>query len=273
MTDNRKRTTALGLALFLSTAGIAGLATAQDEQRPMDNRMQGERHGGGMQQGHMMDGPNGTMQRRGQGRMQGNRGGMRDGHNGQMPPRGGGNSGHGGGMMHGRGMGMSDNGMGMMHGDRTGMSGGGMGMMQGGRMGMSGSGMGMMQGGRMGMPDMAALNALDLDDEQRSELLDIRSTYRKEHMDRIAEMMDLRDEMQVTMAGERPDPDRVEELHSRIASIHGEMMANRIRLQNDIDDVLTDEQRQHMQQRMGSSGKGMHGDRQNTQGQQPEAER
>lgn len=66
----------------------------------------------------------------------------------------------------------------------------------------------------------------------------------------MGNMLDLRDEMHALMAGQRPDPEAVRELHGRMADLQGEMMANRIRLQNEMQDMLTDEQRDQMRGRM-----------------------
>ncbi len=151
--------------------------------------------------------------------------------------------GQGGKAMHG-GMGMMQDCpmMGGGSGGMQGMMGGGM---HGGGMGMAGTGMrdgmGMMQG-------------LDLDDEQQAQLRERRSEHRHQQFSRMAEMMDLREEMHALMHSERPDPDAVRELHGHMADLHGDMMADRIRLRNDMQDMLTDEQREHMQERRGGMG-------------------
>ena len=175
-----------------------------------------------------------------------------------------------GGSMHGGGKGGVMQDCPMMGGDYRGMQGmmggamhgGGQGrmgmhgrMMQGGGMGMHG---GMMQGGAMDMyGGMGLMRRLDLDEEQQIRLRERRSEHRHQQFSRMAEMMDLRDEMHALMHSERPDPDAVRELHGRMAELHGDMMADRIRLRNEMQDMLTDEQREQMRERRG----GMGGDR------------
>lgn len=162
-------------------------------------------------------------------------------------------------MMGGRGggmQGMMGGGQGPMMGGMRGMHDGGMGMMQGSGMGMSGPGM----QGSMGM-----MGGLKLDSEQQAQLRELRSEYRREQFARMADMLDLRDEMHALMAEQRPDPEAVRELHGRMADLRGDMMADRIRMRNDIEDMLTDEQRQRMREyrREGRSmpgGQGMPGD-------------
>jgi len=160
---------------------------------------------------------------------------------------------------------------GMMGGGQgaQGMQGGGMGMMQdcpmmgdesGGMQGMMG---GMMPGGGMGMSGkgmhggMGMMGDLELDEDQQAQLRERRSEHRHEQFARMAEMMDLREEMHALMGSERPDPDAVRELHGRMADLHGDMMADQIRLRNDMQDMLTDEQREQMHERMGERRGGM----------------
>ncbi|MDN3519050.1 hypothetical protein QWY84_15640, partial [Aquisalimonas lutea] len=85
--------------------------------------------------------------------------------------------------------------------------------------------------------------------------------HRQERFARMADMLDLRDEMHVLMAEQRPDPEAVRELHGRMADLHGDMMAERIRLQNDMQDMLTDEQREQMRERMQERPGRMDGER------------
>ena len=134
-----------------------------------------------------------------------------------------------------------------------------------GMQGMMGGGMhgdgqgGMMQdcpmmgggsGGMQGMMGGGMMQGLDLDEEQQAQLRERRSEHRHQQFGRMAEMMDLREEMHALMAEDRPDPDAVRELHGRMADLHGDMMADRIRLRNDMQDMFTDEQREQMRERM-----------------------
>lgn len=141
------------------------------------------------------------------------------------------------------------------------MMGGGPGGMPGmkGGMGMPGKGM---PGMGMGMhPGMGMMRGLELDEEQQTQLRERRSEYRHQQFPRKAEMMDLREEMHALMHAERPDPDAVREVHGRMADLHGDMLAERIRLRNDLQDMLTDEQRHRMRERMQQPRDGMEGER------------
>ncbi|ABI56735.1 Spy/CpxP family protein refolding chaperone [Alkalilimnicola ehrlichii MLHE-1] len=150
--------------------------------------------------------------------------------------------------------------MGGGHGAQ-GIQGGGMGMMQdcpmmgGASGGMQGTmSRGMHGGGQGGMGmhgGVGMMRGLDLDEDQQAQLRERRSEHRHKQFRRMAEMMDLREEMQALLGAERPDPDAVRELHDRMADLHGDMMVDRIRLRNDMQDILTDEQRERMREGMG----------------------
>lgn len=163
--------------------------------------------------------------------------------------------------------GMHGGGMGMVQGcTMMGESGGMQGMMGGGPGGMGMHG-GMMSGGGMGKGmygGMGMMGGIDLDEGQHAQLRERRSAHRHEQFSRMAKMMDLREEMHALMHSERPDPDAVRELHGRMADLHGEMMAERIRMRNDVRGMLTDEQRERLRApRQGERGMrgepGMHG--------------
>lgn len=131
---------------------------------------------------------------------------------------------------------MMDGQFGMMHGGHGGES-----MSMQGRMGSMHGGMGTMKG-------------IELNEEQKAQLRELRSQFRQEHFSRMAQMMDLRDEMHALMTSERPDPEEVQELHGRIADLHGESLAGRVRFRNQMQDLLTDEQREQMQGRKQQGG-------------------
>jgi len=196
------------LAVSLGIA-VSGLAYAQGMQQ--ENQATGGRMMGNSQSGMM--GQQGSM---GPGVM-GQQGGMGPGMMGQQ-----------GGM-----------GPGMM-GQQSGM---GPGMMMGGQGGighgmMGGMGPGMMMGGQAGI----------LDEEQQRSLRQMRKEFRTAHFERMAEMMNLRDDMMQLMQAPRPDPEEVQALHGQMAALQGEMMADRVRMRNRMQDMLTDEQRQQMRQ-------------------------
>ena len=147
----------------------------------------------------------------------------------------------GSGMMSGSG-GQGDMGPGMMSGTMGGGQGGmGPGMMKG----MMGGGMmtcPMMGGAGMGMMREV------LDPEQHDEMRALMQEHRPAQFERMGRLMNLREDLMAEMRGERPDPEEVQALHGRMAELHGEMMAERVRLENTMNDLLTDEQRQQLQQ-------------------------
>ncbi len=138
----------------------------------------------------------------------------------------------------------------MIGGGQAGM---GPGMMMGG--GQGGMGPGMMmgggQGGMMPCPLMGGMGAMGgaaamLDDEQLSTLREMRKAHRSAHFERMGEMMNLREEMLLLMQADRPDSEEVKTLHGQMADLHGEMMADEVRMRNQMQDLLTDEQRERM---------------------------
>ncbi|MBS9405314.1 periplasmic heavy metal sensor [Halomonas sp. TRM85114] len=156
-------------------------------------------------------------------------------------------------MMMGGGQSGMDSGM-MMGGGQGGM-GSGM-MMGGGQGGQGGMGPGMMMGGQGGMmpcPMMSGMGGMGgmggmLDEEQQSSLREMRQEHRSAHFERMAEMMNLRDDMMLLMQAERPDPEEVKALHGQMATLHGEMMADKVRMHNQMQDLLTEEQREQLKQ-------------------------
>ncbi|PAU75011.1 Spy/CpxP family protein refolding chaperone [Halomonas salipaludis] len=147
---------------------------------------------------------------------------------------------------------------GMGPGMMSGMMGGGQGGMGPGMMsGMMGGGQGGMMKGMMGggmmpcpMTDGAGIGMMQemLEPEQRDEMRALMQEHRPAQFERMGRLMNLRDDLMAEMRGERPDPEEVQALHGRMAELHGEMMAERVRLENTMNDLLTDEQRQQLQQ-------------------------
>ena len=129
-----------------------------------------------------------------------------------------------------------------------------MGGMMGGGQGGMGPGMmkGMMGGGMMTCPMMggAGMGMMRevLDPEQHDEMRALMQEHRPAQFERMGRLMNLREDLMAEMRGERPDPEEVQALHGRMAELHGEMMAERVRLENTMNDLLTDEQRQQLQQ-------------------------
>lgn len=131
--------------------------------------------------------------------------------------------------------GQSDQAPGMMMGGQGGM---GPGMMMGG-MGSSMMPCPMMGEKEMAMPKM-------LDPEQRSEMRALMQEHRPAQFERMGRLMNLRDDLMAELHGERPDPEEVKTLHGRMAELHGDMMAEKVRLHNAMQDLLTEEQRQKL---------------------------
>ena len=129
-----------------------------------------------------------------------------------------------------------------MMGDQAGQ---GRSMMEGGM------GSGMMGGGMMPCPMMGGAGMdmmLMLDDDQRSEMRELMQEHRPAQFERMGRMMNLRDDLMTEMHGDRPDPDEVQALHGQMAELHGEMMAEMVRMRNAMHDLMSDEQRQQLEQ-------------------------
>ena len=160
-----------------------------------------------------------------------------------------------GGDQGGMGSGMME---GMMGGSQGGMGSGMMEGMMGGGQGGMGPGMmqGMMGGDMMPCPMMSAGMGMMsmLDDEQRSEMRELMQEHRPAQFERMGQLMNLRDDLMAEMHGERPDPDEVQSLHGQMAEMHGEMMAEMVRMRNAMHDLMSDEQRQQLEQATPESG-------------------
>ncbi|MFQ3786723.1 Spy/CpxP family protein refolding chaperone [Halomonas sp. A29] len=139
--------------------------------------------------------------------------------------------------------------------ETSGMMGGGMGPgMMGSGMGpgMMGSGMGpgMMGGGMMPCPMLDGGKGMMpmLEPEQRSEMRELMREHRPAQFERMGQLMNLRDDLMAAMHTERPDPEEVQALHGQMAELHGEMLAEMVRMRNAMHDLMTEEQREQMQQ-------------------------
>ncbi|UXZ53979.1 Spy/CpxP family protein refolding chaperone [Halomonas sp. 7T] len=128
--------------------------------------------------------------------------------------------------------------------------------MMGGTIGDGQGGMGpgmmgeMMGGGMMPCPMMAeGMGMMSmLDDEQRSEMRELMQEHRPAQFERMGRMMNLRDDLMAEMQQDRPDPAAVQERHASMAELHGEMMAEMVRMRNAMHDLMSDEQRQQLEQ-------------------------
>ena len=154
------------------------------------------------------------------------------------------------GMMWGGGNGMGPGMMGGGYG--PGMMGGyggygmGPGMMGGyGGMGMMGGGYGMGPGMMMGY---GALNGLDLSDEQRAKIDKIFDAERKQHWSVMGKMMDEQNKLRDLYAQETPDPKKVGAVYGEIAKLRQQMIETHVQASNEMQQVLTKEQREQLRQ-------------------------
>ncbi|WP_111412638.1 periplasmic heavy metal sensor [Billgrantia lactosivorans] len=129
---------------------------------------------------------------------------------------------------------------GMMGGDMMGGD-----MMGGGMMGG-----GMMSGGMMPCPMMDGGKSVmqKLEPEQRSELRELIHEHRPAQLQRLGQLMNLRDDMAVALQAERPELETIQTLHARMAELQGEMLTESVRLHNSTQDLMTAEQRERLQQ-------------------------
>jgi len=110
--------------------------------------------------------------------------------------------------------------------------------------GMRGPGMDMMPG--MGM--MGYLDLPGLTDEQRNEIRAVQRQSRREHREIMLDMMDKRDDYLDALAEDRPDPEKVRELHRALGRKQGEMIESSLKTRNQIYDLLTEEQREQLRE-------------------------
>jgi Spy/CpxP family protein refolding chaperone len=146
---------------------------------------------------------------------------------------------------YGPGYGMGP-GMGMMGGMGPGMMGGGY-----GGMGMMGMGPGMMGGGYgmgPGMMGMGPLGMLDLSDEQRTKINKIFDDERKKHWGIMGKMMEEQNKLRDLYAADKPDPKKVGAVYGEIAKLQQQMIETHVQATNQMQDVLTKEQREQFRQ-------------------------
>jgi len=153
--------------------------------------------------------------------------------------------------------GMMGDGTGMMGGSGQGMGmmGGGMGMGPGMMMGRGMGGMGMMMG-------MHGLNMLDLTDDQRKKINSIQDKLRKQHWEVMGKMMDEHSVLRDLYDAETLDAKKIGAAYDRVFKLKRQMIDAAINAHNDINAVLTKEQRQQLKQFRhggGMSGPGMRG--------------
>ncbi len=163
---------------------------------------------------------------------------------GDCPMGGGGMGMMGPGSGMGMGPGMMGPGMGM-----GAMGGGGMGMMGGGGMGM-GMGMGDGMGPGMMGPGMGAgpFAMLNLSTEQRTKVNAIQDSLRKQQWTLQGKINDEEARLRDLYLVDQPDPKRVGQAYDTIFDLRRQMIEAHVLAQNQMQNVLTAEQRNQIKQ-------------------------
>ena len=156
---------------------------------------------------------------------------------------------------YGMGPGMMWGGGGYGPGMMGGYGGYGMGPgMMGGYGGGYGMGPGMMGGGYggygmgPGMMGYGALNGLDLSDEQRSKIDKIFDAERKQHWAIMGQMMEEQSKLRDLYSIDEPDPKKVGAVYGQIAKMRQQMLETHVQASNQVQQVLTKEQRDQLRQ-------------------------
>lgn len=156
--------------------------------------------------------------------------------------------GMGPGMMHGWGMGP-----GMMYGPGAGM---GMGPWMGMGPGMMGAygphrGWGPMGQGR-------ALDSLDLEDSQRKQLRELHQQQRRRHWELMGQMHEELDKLHESWGDDSGTRDRAAILaaHKRLADLRQQMLESRLDAADQLDKILTPEQREQLRAYWGGTARG-----------------
>ena len=116
-----------------------------------------------------------------------------------------------------------------------------------GMMGDYGSGYGM-GSGMMGGYGMGPYAMLDLSDDQRSKINKIHDAERKQHWAIMGKMMDVENKQRDLLAQSEPDPKKVGAAYAEMAKLRQQMLETHVQANNDMQKVLTKEQREQMQQ-------------------------
>lgn len=137
----------------------------------------------------------------------------------------------------------------------------GPGMMRGQGMmgqGMMGPGMGMMGGQGMSCPIMnqmgygmgmaVPLDIPNLTQKQQREINAIQREMRRENIKRMADIMDIRDDLMDELATERPNPEKVRKMQASISEKQEEMMETSVKNRNRIYDLLDEQQKKMIQE-------------------------
>ena len=139
---------------------------------------------------------------------------------------------------YGMGPGMMGGGYGGMMG--PGMMGGHGGMMGPGMMGGGYGGMGMMGGHGMGMLDLTA--------DQQAKLNKIFDDKRKQHWAIMGKMMEEQSKLRDLYTADKPDPKKVGAVYGEIGKLQQQMIESHVQATNQMQDILTKEQRDQLRQ-------------------------
>jgi len=162
--------------------------------------------------------------------------------------------GYGPGYGMGPGMGMMGGGYGMGPGMMGGGYGMGPGMMGGGYGYGMGAGMGMMGGGYGMGPGMMGggygygMGMINLSDEQRTKMNKTMDDERKQHWAIMGKMMEQQNKLRDLYAADKPDPKKVGAVYGEIAKLQQQMIETHLQATNQMQDVLTKEQREQIRQ-------------------------
>jgi len=119
-----------------------------------------------------------------------------------------------------------------------------------GMMGGYGMGPGMMGGYGMGpgMMGYGPLGSLDLSDEQRTKINKIIDAEHKQHWAIMGQMMEEQNKMRDLFSADEPDPKKVGAVYGRIAKLQQQMLETQIQASNQVQQVLTKEQRERLRE-------------------------
>ena len=120
-----------------------------------------------------------------------------------------------------------------------------------------GCGWGMMNGyggygmgpGMMGGYGMGPLSALNLTDDQRSKINKIFDDERKQHWAVMGKMMDEQNKLRDLYEQSEPDPKKVGAAYGAIAKLRQQMLETHVQASNEVQKLLTKEQREQLEQR------------------------
>ena len=124
----------------------------------------------------------------------------------------------------------------------------GPGMMGGGYGGMMGPGM--MGGGHgyMGMMGGYGMGMLDLTADQQAKINKIFDDKRKQHWAIMGKMMEEQNKLRDLSNVDKPDPKKIGAVYAEIAKLQQQMIESHVQATNQMQDILTKEQRDQLRQ-------------------------